>query len=478
MAEFVENNELNEEVNNEETVEETTEEVVEETTVEIEEVEATEAETTEETTEAEEPATMETMETMEDALDSVVEIKVGDTVLADVLAFDDKQVRVAIKESGGLEGVIERQELSATPFEDPSEILNIGDEVELVVLRPIKDKENGNYYLSKKRIDAKKVWVEIQEKAERGETIEAPVKDVVKGGLVVDAGVRGFVPASMVEDYFVEDFSPYKGKTLEFQIVEIEPSENRLILSHKEIARKEREEKRAEILNDLEEGSIVEGTIARLTNFGAFIDLGGIDGLVHISRIAHEHIDKPSDKLTIGDNVNVKILSVDKERGRVSLSIKDTLAGPWDDIEEKAPEGSVLTGTVKRLTSFGAFVEVFPAVEGLVHISQISHDHIATPHEKLEEGQEIEVKVLSANPEEQRLSLSIKALLDKPAFEEGQAPAESNRRPQSNNNRPRNNKQNNANTFASDDSSDSGFSFADLLGADELKALRSESDDE
>ncbi|UUX35441.1 30S ribosomal protein S1 [Fundicoccus culcitae] len=418
------------------------------------------------------------METMEDALDSVVEIKVGDTVWADVLAFDDKQVRVAIKESGGLEGVIERQELSSTPFEDPSEIVNIGDEIELVVLRPIKDKENGNYYLSKKRVDAKKVWVEIQEKADRGETIEAPVKDVVKGGLVVDAGVRGFVPASMVEDYFVEDFSPYKGKTLEFKIVEIEPSENRLILSHKEIARKEREEKRAEILDNLEEGSIVEGTIARLTNFGAFIDLGGIDGLVHISRIAHEHIDKPSDKLTIGEKVNVKILSVDKDRGRVSLSIKDTLAGPWDNIEERAPEGSVLTGTVKRLTSFGAFVEVFPAVEGLVHISQISHDHIATPHEKLEEGQEIQVKVLSADPQEQRLSLSIKALLDKPVSEEGHTAPESNRRNQSNNNRPRSNKQSNTSSYTSEESNESGFSFADLLGSDELKALRSESDDE
>ena len=299
MSEFVENNELNEEVES------------------AEEVEAT-------------------MTSMEDALESVLDIKVGDTVKGDVLAFDDNQVRVAIKESGGLEVVIPPNELSAAPYEALTDVVNIGDEIELVVLKPIKDKENGNFLLSKKRVDAKKVWVEIQEKADKGETITAPVKDVVKGGLVVDAGVRGFVPASMVEDHFVEDFAPYKGQTLEFAIVEIEPSENRLILSHKEIARKEREAKRESLMDELVEDSIVEGTVARLTNFGAFVDLGGVDGLVHISRIAHEHIAKPSDVLTIGDKVNVKVLSVDKEKGRVSLSIKDTLDGPWDNIEEKA----------------------------------------------------------------------------------------------------------------------------------------------
>ena len=444
MSEFVENNETKEE-----------------------EVASTEeVEVTEETVEEES-----VMTSMEDALDSVLDIKVGDTVQGDVLAFDDNQVRVAIKESGGLEGVIPRNELSATPFEELTDVVNIGDEIELVVLKPIKDKENGNFLLSKKRVDAKKVWVEIQEKADNGETITAPVKDVVKGGLVVDAGVRGFVPASMVEDHFVEDFAPYKGRTLEFAIIEIEPSENRLILSHKEIARKEREEKRGALMDELVEDSIIEGKVARLTNFGAFIDLGGVDGLVHISRIAHEHIAKPGDVLTIGETVNVKVLSVDKERGRVSLSIKDTLAGPWDNIEEKAPEGSVLTGTVKRLTSFGAFVEVFPAVEGLVHISQIAHEHIATPHEKLEEGQEIEVKVLSADPVEQRLSLSIKALLEKPAYEESESfdrPAAPKARKQKS--QPRQQKQ--TESYA-DTSSEGSFTLADMLG-DTLDALKAE----
>ena len=404
------------------------------------------------------------MTTMEDALDSVKEINVGDTVIADVLAFDESnQVRVAIKESGGLEGVIPLNELSNTRVEDPSEVVNIGDEIELVVVKPIKDKENGNFLLSKKRVDAKKVWAELQTKFENKEIIEAPVKNVVKGGLVVDAGVRGFVPASMVEDHFVDDFSQYVGKTLEFMIIEIEPNDNRLILSHKEISKQAREAQRDERLATISEGDVVTGKVARLVNFGAFIDLGGVDGLVHISRIAHEHVEKPSDFLTPGQEVNVKVLSVDKEEGRISLSIKDTLEGPWDNIETKAPEGSVLDGVVKRLTDFGAFVEVFPGVEGLVHISQISHEHIATPADKLKEGEEIQVKVLGVNPEEQRLSLSIKALQEAPErseeTENKPAPA-----PKANANNNKQRQQNKKPAARAVEETDSSFTMGELLG--------------
>ncbi|MDO4432386.1 MAG: 30S ribosomal protein S1 [Aerococcaceae bacterium] len=360
----------------------------------------------------------ELLTSMADALDSVLDIKVGDVVKGDVLAFDDNQVRVSIKESGGLEGVVPRNELSATAFGEFTEIVNIGDEIELVVLKPIKDKENGNYLLSKKRVDSRKVWAELQEKAANGETLTALVKDAVKGGLVVEAGVRGFVPASMVAERFVEDLAAYKGQTLEFAIVEVNPTENRLILSRKELAKREQDAKRAEALATITEGSVVEGKVVRLTNFGAFIDLGGVDGLVHVSRISHQRISKPADALTVGDTVNVKVLEVDAETGRISLSIKDTLEGPWDNIAEKAPEGAVLTAVVKRLADFGAFVEVFPGVEGLVHVSQISHEHIATPKDKLSEGQEVEVKVLSVNEQEQRLSLSIKALIERPVQEQ------------------------------------------------------------
>lgn len=357
-------------------------------------------------------------ETMEAAMNSVQEVNVGDIVKGEVLAVEDKQVIVGI-EGAGVEGVVPAKELSTTPVEDISELVKVGDRLDLVVITSIgKDKENGSYLLSKRRLDAKKIWEEIEEDFQAGKIIEAPVTNVVKGGLVVDVGVRGFVPASMVEDHFVADFSEYKGQTLAFKIIEIEPSENRLILSHKAVVEAEKESKKKDILSELHDGAIVSGKVARLTDFGAFVDLGGIDGLVHVSEIAHQHVAKPSDLLAVGDDVTVKILSINPEEERVSLSIKETLAGPWEDIENKAAVGSVLDGLVKRLTSFGAFVEVFPGVEGLVHISQISHKHIATPHEVLQEGQEVQVKVLEINPEEHRIALSIKALEAKPESQE------------------------------------------------------------
>lgn len=357
-------------------------------------------------------------QSMEDAMKSVQEVKVGDVVKGEVLVIEDKQVIVGI-EGAGVEGVVPAKELSTLPVEDISEVVKVGDVLDLVVISTIgKDKENGSYLLSKRRLDAKKVWEDIERDFQEGKVIEAPVTNVVKGGLVVDVGVRGFVPASMVEDHFVADFSDYKGKTLSFKIIEIEPSENRLILSHKAVVENEREEKKKEILSTIHEGDVLSGRVARLTDFGAFVDLGGIDGLVHVSEISHSHVAKPSDVLAVNDDVNVKVLSINPEQERVSLSIKDTQPGPWSEIDTKAPVGTVLDGTVKRLTSFGAFVEVFPGVEGLVHISQISHKHIATPHEVLHEGDEVKVKVLEIHPEEHRIALSIKALEEKPASEE------------------------------------------------------------
>lgn len=392
-------------------------------------------------------------ESMLDALNSVQEIHIGDTVQGEILKIQDNKQAIVGIIGGGVEGVIPNNELSAAPFEDVTEIVNVGDVVDLVVIKEIKDKENGSYLLSKRRIDAKQVWEKIQKDFEEGTIIEAPVKEVVKGGLVVDAGVRGFVPASMVDVHFVDDFSSYKGKTLAFKIMEIEPSENRLILSHKAVLQAESELKKKEIMQNLTEGETVKGKVARLTNFGAFIDLGGVDGLVHISQISYEHVKNPADVLKVGEEVDVKVLSVDEETGRISLSIKDTLPGPWDNIEERAAVGSVLDGTVKRLTSFGAFVEVFPGVEGLVHISQISHNHIATPHEVLSEGQEIKVKVLDVNPNDQRLSLSIKALEEKP-YQEAKKETTDYEVPES----------------------DTGFTLGDILG-DQLSDITSDTED-
>ena len=360
-----------------------------------------------------------------EALNSVKEVNVGDVVKGEVLAFDEnKQVIVGI-EGTGVEGVVPARELGVKADELEDKV-SVGDMLDLVVISKIgSDKEGGSFLLSQRRLQARKVWDDIEKKFENGETITAPVTQVVKGGLVVDAGVRGFIPASMISARYVEDLNQYKGQELKLQIVEIEPSENRLILSHKEAAKEEREAQRKEAMDKLTVGETVEGKVARLTNFGAFIDLGGVDGLVHVSEISYDHVNKPSDVLKVGQDVKVKVLDVDEEHGRISLSIKQTLPQPWDEVGEKIAEGDVLDGTVKRLTSFGAFVEVMPGVEGLVHISQISHKHIATPNEVLEPGQEVKVKVLSVDPAAHRLALSIKALQEKPAAEKS-APKKNN----------------------------------------------------
>lgn len=335
----------------------------------------------------------------------ITNFEVGDHVTGVVTQVEEKQVLVSV-EGSKLDGIIPISELSSLHVEKASDVVSAEDTLELEVLKI----EEEALILSKRKVDAAKSWDTLQEKFENDEIFEAVVNDVVKGGLVVDLGVRGFVPASLVEPFFVEDFSDYKDKTLTFKIVELDKEKNRLILSHRAVVEEELKKERHKILETLQPGETVEGTVQRLTDFGAFVDIGGIDGLVHISQFSYEHIDKPSDVVSEGEKVNVKILSVDKENERISLSIKETLPGPWENIAERAPKGSVLEGTVKRLVSYGAFVEVFPGVEGLVHISQISHKHIGTPQEVLSEGETVQVKVLDANEAEQRLSLSIKEL--------------------------------------------------------------------
>ncbi|MYY92279.1 30S ribosomal protein S1 [Lactobacillus salivarius] len=358
---------------------------------------------------------------LEEALNSVKEVKVGDVVKGEVLTIDESNQVIVGIENTGVEGVVPVRELSVNA-DKVADTYKAGDMLDLVVIARIgSDKEGGSYLLSQRRLEARRVWNEIEDKFKAGETIKAPVTQVVKGGLVVDAGVRGFVPASMVSDHFVEDLNQFKGQELELKIVEIEPSDNRLILSRKELVQAEREAKRQAVMEKLVAGDVVEGKVARLTNFGAFIDLGGVDGLVHVSEISYERVNKPADALKVGQEVKVKVLSVDAEKGRISLSIKQTLPEPWEQVPEQVAEGDVLEGTVKRLTSFGAFVEVLPGVEGLVHISQISHKHIATPNEVLTSGEKVQVKVLSVDAADHRLALSIKALQKKPAVEKKEA---------------------------------------------------------
>jgi small subunit ribosomal protein S1 len=327
----------------------------------------------------------------------------GDRVKGHVTKVEEKQVLVDI-EGSKLDGIIPISELSSLHVEKAEDAVSVGDELELEVQKV----EEEALILSKRKVDAEKAWEELKVKFESGEVFEAEVKDVVKGGLVVDLGVRGFVPASLVESHFVEDFSDYKGKSLSFKIVELEQEKNRLILSHRAVVEQEQGKKKQNLLSAIQPGQVIEGTVQRITDFGAFVDIGGVDGLVHISQLSHEHVEKPSDVVEEGQKVQVKVLSVDRDNERISLSIKETLPGPWAEIDEKAPKGSTLEGTVKRLVSYGAFVEVFPGVEGLVHISQISHKHIGTPHEVLNEGQTVKVKVLDVNKADQRLSLSMK----------------------------------------------------------------------
>ncbi|MER1985448.1 MAG: 30S ribosomal protein S1 [Solibacillus sp.] len=337
----------------------------------------------------------------------------GDIVKGVAVTVEDKSVTVSI-DNAPFDGIIPISELSSLHIEKASDLVAIGDELELMVTKV----EEENFVLSKRKVDALKAWDSLEAKFASGEIFEAEVKDVVKGGLVVDLGVRGFVPASLVEDYFVEEFNGYKGKTLTFKITELDKEKGRLILSHRAVLEEEKASQKQATIGTIKAGDIIEGKVQRLASFGAFVDIGGVDGLVHISQVAHEHVDDVTNVLSEGQTVKVKVLSVDLENERISLSIKDTLPGPWTDIESRAAKGTVLTGVVKRLVTFGAFVEVFPGVEGLVHISQIAHKHINTPHEALREGQEVQVKVLEVNVAEKRLALNIKDLLDKPEAEE------------------------------------------------------------
>ncbi|RAS79739.1 30S ribosomal protein S1 [Priestia endophytica] len=332
-------------------------------------------------------------------------LEVGATVTGTVSKVEEKQVFVEV-ENSKVDGIIPISELSSLHIEKAEDVIEVGAKIEAKILKV----EDEALILSKRAVDADKAWNDLEEKLESKEVFDVEVKDIVKGGLVVDIGVRGFIPASLVETYFVEDFEDYKGKTMSVKVMELDREKNRVILSHRAVVEEQEIAKKQELLHSLEEGQVLEGTVQRLTDFGAFVDIGGVDGLVHISQLSHTHVEKPSDVVTEGDKVNVKVLSVDKENSRISLSIKDTLEGPWSNISDRIKQGDILEGKVNRLVSFGAFVEVEPGVEGLVHISHISNQHIGTPHEVLSEGEAVKVKVLDVNENERRLSLSIREL--------------------------------------------------------------------
>ncbi|EGQ3485593.1 30S ribosomal protein S1 [Staphylococcus pseudintermedius] len=338
------------------------------------------------------------------------DIKEGDKITGEVQQIEDKHVVVHVN-GGKYNGIIPISQLSTYHVENANEVVKVGDEIGAYVTKIEVDEENetGSYILSKRKLEEEQSYAYLQEKLENNETIEAKVTEVVKGGLVVDVGQRGFIPASLISTDYIEDFSDYEGRVLELKVEELEPEKNRVILSRKAVEAEENEKKKAELLQSIKAGDVIEGKVARLTNFGAFIDLGGVDGLVHVSELSHEHVKSPEEVVSIGDTVKVKVRSVEQDSERVSLSIKDTLPSPFETIQEKYSEGDIVEGKVMRLASFGAFVEIGSGLQGLVHISEISHKHIGTPGEVLEPGQTIQVKILGINPEEERISLSIKA---------------------------------------------------------------------
>lgn len=340
------------------------------------------------------------------------DIKEGDKVTAKVQQVEDKQVVVHI-DGAKYNGIIPISQLSTHHIENPSEIISEGDEIEAYVTKIEIDEENesGAYILSKRQLETEKSYEYLQEKLDNDEVIEAKVTEVVKGGLVVDVGQRGFVPASLISTDFIEDFSVFEGQTIRLKVEELDPENNRVILNRKAVEQAENDVKKASLLDSLNEGDVIKGKVARLTNFGAFVDIGGVDGLVHVSELSHEHVQSPEDVVSVGQEVDVKVKSVEKDSERISLSIKDTLPTPFENIKGKFHENDVIEGKVIRLANFGAFVEIAPGVQGLVHISEIAHKHIGTPSEVLEPGQQVSVKILGIDEENERISLSIKATL-------------------------------------------------------------------
>lgn len=400
------------------------------------------------------------MNEFEDLLNSVSQVETGDVVSAEVLTVDATQANVAISGTG-VEGVLTLRELTNDRDADINDFVKVGEVLDVLVLRQVvgKDTDTVTYLVSKKRLEARKAWDKLVGREEEVVTVKGT--RAVKGGLSVEfEGVRGFIPASMLDTRFVRNAERFVGQEFDTKIKEVNAKENRFILSRREVVEAATAAARAEVFGKLAVGDVVTGKVARITSFGAFIDLGGVDGLVHLTELSHERNVSPKSVVTVGEEIEVKILDLNEEEGRVSLSIKATVPGPWDGVEQKLAKGDVVEGTVKRLTDFGAFVEVLPGIDGLVHVSQISHKRIENPKEALKVGQEVQVKVLEVNADAERVSLSIKALEERPAQEEGQKEEKRAARPR----RP---KRQEKRDFELPETQ-TGFSMADLFGDIEL----------
>ena len=328
----------------------------------------------------------------------------GDVVSGKVVRIDQDEVLVDIGYKS--EGVIPSNELSIRKSVDPAEEVELGEEVDALVLT--KEDQEGRLILSKKRARFEKAWRRIEKAADSGEPVEGTVIEVVKGGLILDLGVRGFLPASLVDIRRVQNLDEFMGQKLECKVIELNRSRNNVVLSRRAVLEEERKEVREQILGRLEPGQVVEGKISNIVDFGAFVDLEGIDGLIHISELSWSHVNHPSEVVSIGDTVRVKVLDIDKDRQRISLGLKQTQEDPWQRVLNEYKEGDVVDGKVTKIVAFGAFVQILPGVEGLVHISELAQHHVESPAEVVRPGDELKVKILEVDDSRRRLSLSVK----------------------------------------------------------------------
>jgi len=339
---------------------------------------------------------------------TIVPFDEGDVVSGKVVQIDQDEVLVDIGYKS--EGVIPLNELSIRKSVDPHDEVELGEEVDALVLT--KEDQDGRLLLSKKRARFEKAWRKIEAAAESGEPVEGTVIEVVKGGLIIDLGVRGFLPASLVDIRRVQNLDEFLGTKIECKVIELNRSRNNVVLSRRAVLEEERKEVRQQILDRLQPGMIVEGAISNIVDFGAFVDLDGIDGLIHISELSWSHVNHPSEILAIGDVVPVKVLDIDRDRQRISLGLKQTQEDPWQRVIDTYRVGDELEGKVTKVVTFGAFVEIMDGVEGLVHISELAHHHVENPREILEPAQDVRVKILEIDSERRRLSLSVKRVAE------------------------------------------------------------------
>ncbi|MHB8760991.1 MAG: 30S ribosomal protein S1 [Coriobacteriia bacterium] len=329
----------------------------------------------------------------------------GDLVTGTVVQVERDEVLLDIGYKS--EGVIPARELSIRKDANPADIVQLGDEIEALVLQ--KEDKDGRLILSKKRAAYERAWNDIEKKFESGENVDGEVIEVVKGGLILDIGLRGFLPASLVDLRRVKDLHMFLGDRLEARVIEMDRNRNNVVLSRRVVLEEDRKQERQDILNKLVKGMILPGTVSSIVDFGAFVDLGGIDGLVHISELSWSHVNHPSEVVAVGDKVEVQVLDVDLSRERISLGLKQTQDDPWKQLVKEFQVSTIMEGKVTKIVPFGAFVEIGNNVEGLVHISEMARGHVEKPEDVVAVGDDIQVKVMDVDLERRRISLSIRA---------------------------------------------------------------------